>query len=287
MSRATAAHLRHDDPTFGPGDAYPLGHDERELQRLTLQARMFEPITRRLFEAAGLSVGMRVLDVGSGAGDVAFLARQLVGRSGEVVGVERSPAAVATARARARIRRYENVEFIEGDIRQVALASNFDAVVGRLVLMYVPDPSAVVRHVAEHTRRGGLIVFQEFDTYGSRAVPPAPTYDRVITLMRQALRAAGSDTELGLKLKGVFSDAGLPTPDFRFESLVAGAAAHPAYHIVTEVTRSLLPVIERCGLASASELDLDTLADRMQEEVTARNGVIVSPALVGAWTRTP
>jgi ubiquinone/menaquinone biosynthesis C-methylase UbiE len=59
--------------------AYPLGHEPRELERLTLQARLYEPLTRRLFDAAGLRAKMRVLDIGSGAGDVAFLAREFVG----------------------------------------------------------------------------------------------------------------------------------------------------------------------------------------------------------------
>jgi predicted RNA methylase len=80
------------NPTQPP--QYPLGHAEHELERLNLQARMIEPFTRHLFRQAGLSAGMRVLDVGCGCGDVAFLAAELVGPSGQVVGVDR----VGTAR---------------------------------------------------------------------------------------------------------------------------------------------------------------------------------------------
>lgn len=57
---------------FTPG--YALGHSQRELKRLSTQAALFEPFTRRMFEQAGLTRGMRVLDVDSGNGDVAFLA---------------------------------------------------------------------------------------------------------------------------------------------------------------------------------------------------------------------
>ena len=52
--------------------AYVLGHSDREIERLKTQAQLIDPITRRFFEEAGISRGMRVLDVGSGAGDVAF-----------------------------------------------------------------------------------------------------------------------------------------------------------------------------------------------------------------------
>ena len=61
---------------------YVLGHSEQELKRLAEQARVIDPITRRIFEQAGIGRGMRVLDVGSGVGDVAFLIADLVGRLG-------------------------------------------------------------------------------------------------------------------------------------------------------------------------------------------------------------
>ena len=58
---------------------YALGHSDGELERLSVQSRFVEPITRQFLQEAGISTGMRVLDVGSGAGDVAFLAADLVG----------------------------------------------------------------------------------------------------------------------------------------------------------------------------------------------------------------
>jgi ubiquinone/menaquinone biosynthesis C-methylase UbiE len=87
-------------------------------------------MTERLFQAAGLAPGMRVLDVGSGAGDVAFLAAELVGPDGVVVGVDVDGAALATARARAELLGLRNVTFIEGDVGTAALDDAFDAAVG-------------------------------------------------------------------------------------------------------------------------------------------------------------
>ena len=84
------------------GSGYAFADREQEQQRLRSQAELFDPLTERAFAAAGLGAGMRVLDLGSGAGDVAMLATRLVGSGGEVVGVERDPAAVASASARVR-----------------------------------------------------------------------------------------------------------------------------------------------------------------------------------------
>ena len=81
----------------GRAHEYELGHSDRELKRLRLQAQLVDPITRQFFHAAGLERGMRVLDVGSGGGDTALLAAELVGEGGEVLGVDTSPIAVAAA----------------------------------------------------------------------------------------------------------------------------------------------------------------------------------------------
>ena len=81
---------------------YIHGHSARETARLIAQAREREPAGRRLLQDAGLAPGMRVLDVGSGAGDVALLAAEIVGPGGAVVGVDANAAILETARGRAQ-----------------------------------------------------------------------------------------------------------------------------------------------------------------------------------------
>src|ERR1051326_7575944 len=90
---------------------YALGHSSREMERLATQARVFEPFTRRMLQEAGVSEGMRVLDIGSGAGDVALLCAALVGSSGRVIGVDKAETAVSQARARAQAEGFKNVTF--------------------------------------------------------------------------------------------------------------------------------------------------------------------------------
>ncbi|HEX5504281.1 MAG TPA: methyltransferase domain-containing protein, partial [Thermomicrobiales bacterium] len=84
------------DPT------YWLERTDAEARRLTRQAGFYESYTRRFFAEAGLAPGMRVLDIGSGAGDVALLAAEFVGPTGHVVGVDLNPDVLAVARERAR-----------------------------------------------------------------------------------------------------------------------------------------------------------------------------------------
>jgi ubiquinone/menaquinone biosynthesis C-methylase UbiE len=114
------------------------------------------------------SPGMRVLDVGSGAGDAAFLAAELVGPGAEVIGADPGADAVQWAKARG----LGNVKFLEGDPAEMQFDPPFDAVVGRLVLMFYPDAVDALRKLAGHLREGGLVVFQEFDMANARSVPP-------------------------------------------------------------------------------------------------------------------
>ena len=155
---------------------YALGHSDRELNRLRAQARRVDPVTRAFFGQAGIAPGMRVLDVGSGAGDVAFLLAELVGDTGEVVGVDREPGALAVASARAASR--GNVSFREGDPARMTFERSFDAVVGRYVLQFQPDPVAMLRALVRHLHPGGIVAFHELDWDSVRSFPASPTYDQ-------------------------------------------------------------------------------------------------------------
>jgi SAM-dependent methyltransferase len=120
--------------------SYPFADRAAEDERLAAQAALFDPLTRRVLRQAGLAPGMRVLDLGSGSGNVARLAAELVGPEGRVVGIERDPEAVKLAQRRTDA---GQVEFRAGDVQTLdGIEDGFDAVIGRLVMMYVPDPVA-------------------------------------------------------------------------------------------------------------------------------------------------
>ena len=268
-----------------PPRSYALGHSSQELDRLSRQAEAFGPFTRALFEQAGIVSGMRILDVGSGSGDVAFLAAEMAGPAGEVIGTDLAPAAVEHANARARSRGAANVRFVQGNPAEVTFPQPFDAVVGRLVLMYCPDPVDILRKLARHLRPGGLIVFQEFDLANARSLPPAPAFDRALVWVKRTLAATGARLQLGLELYPLYVAAGLPAPSMRMDSMVGGGPDFGGHEIVADVVRSMLPAMEKLGIVTAAEADVPTLAARIRDDVVAGKGVALSPALIGAWSR--
>jgi 2-polyprenyl-3-methyl-5-hydroxy-6-metoxy-1,4-benzoquinol methylase len=262
---------------------YVLGHSEAELRRLEEQARFFGDLTAHLFRQAGLREGMHILDVGSGAGDVSLLASQFVGSGGSVLGVDRSKEAVAAANSRAQSSGVPRVKFISGDICTMQFDHKFDAIVGRLVLMYHPRPSEMVRHLAKHVRPGGLLIFHEIDAGHLVSEPRVPLFEEITSWIVQTLRASGADPMMGLKLRSTFTKAGLPAPRMIVTGRADGGSDSPAYEVMVGVLRSLLPAAERFGVVRPGEVEIDTLADRLRDQVSAGGGVILPPLLIGAW----
>ena len=134
---------------------YTMGRTDAETQRLIRQSLLYNPITERMLEDSGITAGMRVLDVGTGAGDVAMLAAVRVGTTGSVVAIDTNPKVLLTARKRAELAGLTNVTFAERDCRELSQDDVFDAATGRLVLMYTPEPARALASVADHVLRGG------------------------------------------------------------------------------------------------------------------------------------
>jgi 2-polyprenyl-3-methyl-5-hydroxy-6-metoxy-1,4-benzoquinol methylase len=276
--------VRSEAPRATP--AYVLGHSERELERLATQARMVDPFTRHFFQAAGIVPGLRVLDVGCGPGDVSFLAAQLVGEGGEIIGVDRATAPLKVARARAEARSLRHVTFMEGDPTDMAFERPFDAVIGRYVLMFQKDPSEMLRKLAAHLRPEGVIVFHEPDWDGARSFPPASIYDRCCRWIVDTLLARGHETRMGKKLHSAFVAAGLPAPAMGVEALIGGGQKGvEGLQLIADLIETMLPAMEDVGVTTAKEVGLETLAARMIHEAVSNDSVIVGRYEIGAWTR--
>jgi SAM-dependent methyltransferase len=97
--------------TSEPADSYALGRSEAETRRLIVQHQLYGPLTRQFLTAAGVTAGMKILDVGSGAGDVALLLAELVGPQGQVVGVDTNAAILDTGRSRVEAAGWTTVRF--------------------------------------------------------------------------------------------------------------------------------------------------------------------------------
>ena len=264
---------------------YTMGRSKGETERLIKQSQLYEDVTRRFFLRSGIAKGMKVLDVGSGAGDVALTLAEFVGPDGTVIGVDVNPDILKIAQARADAAGFSNIEFIAGDTRTLGLPDDFDAVVGRLVLMYMADPAETLRHLATHLRPGGIVAFQEVDftPYIAAVHPDTPLANKLIEWGRTVFERSGAHLEMGMDLYKAFVEASLPEPTLHFEAPMGGPEDWPGYEYLANSFRSLVPLLEAYGITTAEALDVDTLAERIQAEVAAAKRPIMLPPHITAY----
>ena len=271
------------DPT------YVMGRTDAEAERLMLQSRILDRGTRRFLADAGIAPGMTVLDVGSGAGDVAFAAADLVGPQGRVIGVDLNAVILETARARAAAEARSNVTFVAGDCRDLALPK-VDAAVGRLVLFYTGDMHQALQTVAARVKPGGIVAFAELDLQTGldymRAGPEG--FNRTIwEWIVRGFAAAGISTAMVAPLSRAFVAAGLGSPELAMQTRFFPARDVDGFAWLAATARSMLPVLEREGIATAEMLDVESVAARSRAEVEATGYPFIILPMVTAWTRTP
>ena len=105
---------------------------------------------------AKIKKGDVVIDLGSGAGNDAFIARHETGESGKVIGIDFTPAMIARARQNAEVRGFNNVEFRQGDIEHMPVTANIaNVIVSNCVLNLVPNKDAVIKEIYRTLKPGG------------------------------------------------------------------------------------------------------------------------------------
>jgi len=265
---------------------YALGYTAAEQARLIRQATLNAPHTERLFREAGIGVGHRVLDLGSGMGDVSMLVAGLVGASGEVVGIERDATSIERAQARVAAAGLRNVSFLNVDVNNIVTDRPFDAVVGRFILMFLPDPIFVLRSVSRLVRPGGVLAFQEPSWIPMLALGDRlPLWSCVLRSIHETILRSGANPEMGLALYSIFQEIGLPAPKMHLE--IPLGSDIDFLRVISDLVCSLRPLSEQHNVSLEELGGLDTLPDRICAEIAAASTVVSIVPLVGAWSRKP
>ncbi len=191
---------------------YVHGTTAVEQQRLT---RLNQLINAASLKELRLEGGEKILDVGSGLGQLTWALAGAAGPHGSVLGIERSPEQIAVSR-RADPDRGElaaKLEFRQGDALELPLASDewgtFDLAHTRFLLEHVSDPVAVVRGMARAIRPGGRAVLEDDDHGVVRLWPEPPGFPELWAAYLETYRRAGNDPYVGRRLVALLAEAGL------------------------------------------------------------------------------
>ncbi len=268
--------------------SYVLGHADPEVERLQFQADIIAGVSRRLIRECGIGPGMRVLDIGCGAGHMSMLLAEAVGDTGSVVAFDREARVIETARASALAAGHRQIEFVVASDQAFPDRPAFDAAIGRYVLHHQSDPVAMIRRAATAVRRGGVVAFHEPAGHvSSRTLPTIDLHVRLERCLSSVFDAMLPHRDVGGRLIGCFEEAGLPLPHLIWES-IAGGYDSPLWRLLAMTYRSMLPHIAASwGQAPADVGDPGTLTDRLIAAAAAARAQIVSKPQSCAWAIRP
>jgi ubiquinone/menaquinone biosynthesis C-methylase UbiE len=227
--------------------------------------KLRDEFTRRLLIDGGIERGMRVLDVGCGSGDVSVIASELVGDGGEVVGIDISENAIATAR-NAIGKKLTSVKFILADITGLPEdIGMFDAIIGRRVLMYLSDVVQSINSLLPHLTVNGKMIFQESDCMVSAfCAQSMPLHTKILTWMWDTVAKEGGDIHIGRQLYSLMKNAKLKILQMRAEAILN---TYESGSDLGWVAKMMAHRMISHGVITAEEMNADTLEDRLQLEL--------------------
>ncbi|MDQ2764174.1 MAG: class I SAM-dependent methyltransferase [Pseudomonadota bacterium] len=226
------------------------------MQRLRLQAQVWEPAATEFLASLDIAPGWKALDLGCGAMGILRPLSRSVGDAGTVVGLDSDPVQLAAARSFVNDVALGNVSIMEGDAFHTGLpAAHFDLVHVRFLFAPVGRDAALLAEMLRLLRPGGIIAIQEPDASCWNVAPPDPSWTNLKSAIPAAFRAGGGDFDAGCRTFGMLRAAGVQQLAQR-NAVLAVAGQHPYKRLPLQFAGSLRSRILDGGLLS--ELQLQT-----------------------------
>ena len=244
-------------------EEYLLANQPSELERLQLQAQVWEPTGRQLLAKLGGGSGRRALDIGCGALGWLRILGEWVGPSGQVVGTDIDERLLAGARSSLAGEGISNVELVVDDLFDSRLEQrSFDLVHARFQIAPLGrGPEQVASH-RQLIRPGGLLVLEEWDLASWHFNPPAPAAERLIRLVSEIFAGLGGEAgrglpellrEIGVKEPGIAAHVIALEPGHPYLRLPLQFSAALESRLLEQVSEDELASLRRAAEAEAAE----------------------------------
>jgi ubiquinone/menaquinone biosynthesis C-methylase UbiE len=261
---------------------YVLALNPAEVERLQVQAHVWEPDVEALLDQIGVQPGWSCLDVGCGAVGILKPLSQRVGPAGHVVGIDNDPRLLAAARAYIEVEGLTNVELLERNALDTGLPrESFDLVHARFLLVF-GQWDALLREMIALAKPDGIVASQETDQNSWNFLPEGSTWSRLKQTLEAAFHHIGGDANLGRRTAQLLSQAGLEAVQVR-AAVRALQDSHPYMRMPILGAQGFRNVITSAGLMNEVELN-DTLA-QMERIVDDPETIALTFTVMPVWGR--
>ena len=249
--------------------------------RLLALARDRWPDTAALFGRAGLSPGMRCLDLGCGGGEVTLQIASLVAPGGSVTGIDMDEVKLDLGRRAAAGRGLGNVEFRLLNAQDWDEPGGYDAVYSRFLLQHLSQPVGLLRRMWAAVRPGGVLIVEDADFDGWCCYPPNEGFDFFVRTYSQVLQRRGGDHAVGRKLYACFLAAGIPGPQLSLVQPLRTEGEEKTLALSTLEASTEAILSERL----ASENELTAALTTLRRFTADPQALISGPRIFQLWSR--
>jgi len=259
---------------------YVLATGTAAANRLRLLHSLYGSGARRVLLEAGIQPGMRVADIGCGVGTVSALLAELVGPTGEVVGIDFSHAQLAQARQLLPAG-VTNVHFIEASATNTGLPrEQFDLIYCRFLLIHLTEPEKALGEMYDLLKPGGILVCEDGDLTSAGSEPPS-AMNAFSELFGRLGPVWGVDYTLGRRLFQMVLGANFSQAQITYNQPVM-ARGEPKRLLELSVAEARSSFV---GAGLISEKEIDFALAEMQRLAKDETVLAVMPRMSQVWAR--
>ena len=266
-------------------DDYLMGNDPAELERLRLQARVFEPDSEAMLDLIGVQPGWNCIDLGCGALGIVGPLSSRVGPTGHVLGLDMDAKQLASAQAYVDEQGLSNVELMVGDAYDTGLPrESFDLVHVRFLFAPVGRDEELLREMLALARPGAVLAIQEPNFALSTCFPSRPGWERLQSAIVTEFARAGGDFNAGQRTYGMIRQLGLEDIGVR-ATVVAVPHGHPYRRMLVLFANTLRQRFLENG--AFTEAELDEVVAECEQIAQDPDTFITTFMVTQVWGRKP
>ena len=265
--------------------AYLQAGKEAEVQRLSIQAGVWEKEAYSMLDEIGVQSGWQCVDLGCGPVGILEPLSKKVGHKGRVVGIESDPIHIIAATRMIQEKELSNVEVVlQNAYKNLLACHSFDLTHARFIFTQAGQDAQLFENMINLTRPGGVVAFQESDLSSWNCIPSHPAWEKIKKALIAIFELHGSGINAIERNLMLFKEANMQEVQTR-TAMIALPKEHAYRMGMNQLARVLRDSIIENGIIKADEFDqalqqCDVLTNDPNVSVT-------SYTLVQLWGTVP